>query len=245
MNSIIKSKKTYYTLGILFVFVCWGILSVSIKNDFVVPSINLTLKALGNLFIDPYTYKVLGHTLLRLLTSISISFILGVMMAILSNLSVRFKAFIKPMIVLFKTLPIVVVIIMLLIMFTKEYASIFIVTIVVFPIIYEATLAGLENVDSNIKDEIKMLSNNNLTIVRKIYLPLTIPYIITSLIQSIGLGLKVLVMAEYISQPLYSIGKELVYYKNDISSEYVYAWSIILIIFVLIIEILIVKSEKD
>lgn len=245
IHSIIKSKKTYYTLGVLFIFIIWGILSVSFENNYVVPNISDTLKSLGKLFVDSYTYNVLGHTLLRLLIAITTSFILGVLLAVISSLSYRFKAFVKPLIILLKTLPIAVIIIMLLIVFAKEYASIFIVSLVVFPLFYEATLAGLENVDSNIKDEIKMLSNNNLYIVKKIYLPLTFPFVITSIIQSIGLGLKVLVMAEYISQPKYSIGKELVYYINGVSTDYVYAWSIILIVFVLSVEILISKIEKS
>lgn len=245
MNSIIKDKKSYYVLGILFIFVVWGILSVSFKNDYIVPSIDLTFKALADLFVTKSTYEILGYTLLRLIFSVGVCFILGVLLAVFSSISYRFKAFVKPLIVLLKTLPIAVIIIMLLIMFTKEYAPLYIVGVVVFPIIYEATLAGLENIDSNIRDEIKMLSNNNFTVVRKVYLPLTFPYIMTSIIQSIGLGLKVLVMAEYISQPKYSIGNELVFYINDVSMEYVYAWSIILIVFVLIFELIVLKMSKN
>ncbi len=68
-------------------------------------------------------------------------------------------------------------------------------------------------------------------------MPLTLPYIFTALLQSFGLGLKVLVMAEFISNAKHSIGYEIMLYKdhfNDMS--YVYAWSIILIIFVLAVD---------
>ena len=91
-------------------------------------------------------------------------------------------------------------------------------------------------VDSNIKDEVKMLSNTNFKVIKSVYLPMVFPYLLTSLIQSFGLGLKVMVMAEYISQPKYSIGSELVIYKNETMMEYVYAWSIILILVVIIVE---------
>ena len=245
MNSIIKDKKSYYLLGILFIFVIWIILHASFKNDYIVPSVELTINALINLFKEKQTYLVLGLTLARLFVSISICFVLGVVLAVFSNLNYRIKAFFRPLIVLLKTLPIAVVIILLLIMFTREYAPLYIVGVVVFPLIYEATLSGLENIDNNIRDEVKMLSGNNGMVVRKIYLPLTLPYIITSLIQSVGLGLKVLVMAEYISQPRYSIGNELVFYKDiAIKMEYVYAWSFILIFFVLIVEFLIAYVTK-
>lgn len=245
MNSIIKDKKSFYLLGVLFIFVIWIILHARFENDYIVPSVDLTFKALFNLFGQKQTYLVLGYTLIRLLISVGVCLVLGVILAVFSNLNYRIKAFFKPTIVLLKTLPIAVVIILLLIMFTREYAPFYIVSVVVFPLIYEATLTGLENIDPNIKDEVKMLSSNNSMVVKKIYLPLTLPYIITSLIQSFGLGLKVLVMAEYISQPAYSIGNELVYYKDiAIEMEYVYAWSLILIVFVLFVEFLIAYVTK-
>lgn len=244
INSIIQSKKTYYTLGILFIFVIWFLGSSSFKNDYVIPSLDVTFDALGKLLEDKYTYKVLGHTLLRLVISIGICFILGVMLAVISNLSYKFKAFIRPCIVLLKTLPIAVVIIMLLIIYGRENSPYVIVGVVVFPLIYEATVIGLENIDSNIKDEVKMLSGINGDVLCRVYLPLTFPYILTSIIQSIGLGLKVLVMAEYITQPRVSIGNELVFYRNEAIMEYVYAWSLILIIFVLIVEYLISYLSK-
>ena len=97
-------------------------------------------------------------------------------------------------------------------------------------------------------DEVKMTAGLSPRVICKVHLPITFPSILTALIQSIGLGLKVLVMAEYLSQPKYSIGNEFVYYKDiSLQMEYLYAWSIILIVFVLIMEILIsyISKKKD
>ncbi len=244
IRSIIKDKRSYYLLGVLFIFVFWFLLEASFNNDYIVPSVLKTFEALLTLSLEMHTYKVLAFTIFRLLLIISLCFVLGVVLAVFSYLSYRLKAFLKPIIILVKTLPIAVVIILLLIMFTREYAPLFVVGVVVFPLIYTGTLSGLENIDSFVLDEVKMLSNNNFKVVKSIYLPLTFPYILTSVIQSFGLGLKVLVMAEYLSQPKYSIGNEIVFYK-DIATrmEYVYAWSIILILFVLIFEFLISYTQ--
>ena len=88
-----------------------------------------------------------------------------------------------------------------------------------------------------IEKKMKSLAEGNFEVVKKVYLPLTLPYVFTALLQSFGLGLKVLVMAEFISNAKHSIGYEIMLYKdhyNDMS--YVYAWSIILIIFVLVVD---------
>ena len=188
---------------------------------------------------------MLGLTFLRLILVILACLILGIFLALLSFLSYRFKSFLKPIMALLKTLPIAVVIILLLVMFTREYAPIIIVGVVVLPLIYTGTLNGLENIDSYIIDEVKMLSNNSFSIIKDIYIPLSFLHIITSLIQSFGLGLKVLVMAEYLAQPKYSIGNEIVFYKDiAVEMEYVYAWSIVLILIVLVVEFLISYLTK-
>ena len=106
----------------------------------------------------------------------------------------------------------------------------------------------MENINKEILDEVKLTSSNNLKVLFKVHLPIIFPTILTAIIQSIGLGLKVLVMAEYISQPDYSIGNEFVYYKDiAMEMEYLYAWSIILVLFVLSVEILIsyISKKRD
>lgn len=245
-NSI--AKKIYFSLGILFIFVIWIVGEATFKNSYVIPSVLDTFKVLGNLFTKGHTYKVLGYTLLRLITSISICFLLGILLAVLSYKFKGFKWFIKPLITLLKTLPIAVVIILLLFMLSEEYAHYYIVGVVVLPVIYEAVLIGFENINTDVLDEVKLTAGLSPKVICKVHLPITFPSILTALIQSIGLGLKVLVMAEYLSQPKYSIGNEFVYYKDiSLQMEYLYAWSIILIVFVLIMEILIsyISKKKD
>ena len=237
-NSI--AKKIYFSLGILVIFIIWIIGEAIIDNNYVIPTIQDTFKALIDLFTKGHTYKVLGYTLLRLILSISVCFILGMFMAVLSYNFERFKWFIKPIITLFKTLPIAVVIILLLIILNKELAPYYIVGVVVLPVVYEAILIGLENINKDILDEVKLSTGTTPKVITNVHLPIIFPSILTAIIQSVGLGLKVLVMAEYISQPNYSIGNEFVYYKDiSMEMEYLYAWSIILILFVLSVEIII------
>ncbi len=239
MSSIVKDKKTYYVLGILFIFVLWILGNAYFQNDYIVPSLEKTFSSLFKLLSEADTYFILGNTLLRLVIAIGACFILGVFLAGLSKMSYQFKAFIKPGMVLMKTLPIAVLIILLIVMFSSN-ALYYIVGVVILPIIYEATINGLDSIDKNIVDEVKMLSETNFTIIKNIYLPLTAPYVLTSLIQSFGLGLKVLVMAEFISNTNNSIGFEIILYKDYYNEmSYVYAWSIILIVFVLSVDLLI------
>ena len=244
IHSIVKNKRTYFILGVLFVFVLWETAKISYNNDYIVPGVEQTLSSLFKLLTEVYTYNVLVHTFFRLIISIFICLIFSIILALLSIVSTRFKSFIRPIITLFKTLPIAVLIILLLVML-KDNSLYYIVGVVVLPLIYEATIKGFESIDKNIVDEVKMLSNVNLTVVKQIYLPLTLPHVFTSLLQSFGLGLKVLVMAEFIANVKHSIGYEIMLYKdhyNDMS--FVYAWSIILILLVLFVDYFVNIAHK-
>ena len=234
-NSTVK-KSSFYLLGVLFIFLLWHVGFLHFSNDAIVPSIQQTVNSFKGLLSDGYTYVVLGHTFLRLFIAISVCFILGLILASLSKISYQFKAFIKPLFTLLKTLPIAVVIILLIVMLSQNCLY-YIVGVVVLPIIYEAILVGLDSIDKNIIEEVKMDSNITLRIIKDIYLPLSFPYIATSLLQSVGLGLKVLVMAEFIANTKHSIGYEIML-QRDFGTDMgnVYAWSIILIIFVVVVD---------
>ena len=244
-NSIIHNKYLYYFLGIVLIFIIWLVGSILVNNDYVVPTISQTFTALIDLFKSGYTYIVLANTLFRLIVSLIICLVLAIILATFASLSIKFKYFITPLITLLKSLPIAVIIILILVMLKSELAVYYISGVVIFPILYEATLNGYDNVSKDITDEIKLLSNPNIRIYKDVFFPIATRHIITGLIQSIGLGLKVLVMAEFISQPSYSIGNEIKFYKETAASmDYVYAWSLILIFFVLVTEILVGKMKK-
>lgn len=243
--SIINSKKIYYILGIGLLFLIWGIGNIIVSNDYLVPSIASSFGALFDLFGDGHTYKVLGHTLFRLLLSLLICGFLGFFLAMFSSMNLRVRAFFKPIMVLLKTLPLVVVITLILVMLKDDSAVYYITSVVILPIIYEACLNGFDSVDPNVINAVKIDSKIGFIVYFKMLVPLAMNHIITGFIQSIGLGLKVLVMAEFLAQPKYSIGDEFIFYRdNAVKMNYVYAWSIILIAFVLFVEYIVSILKK-
>jgi len=245
MKNSIKTKNIFFFTGVFFLILIWFIVASIINNDMVVPNLDNTFKALFVLLSEKNTYVIIGNTLLRLFISVLCSLAIALLLATLSSLSDKVEYFIKPFIVLLKTLPIVVILILLLIVLKNELTSYFIVGLVVLPLIYEATLSGIKRIDKDIIDNLKTETEINLNIVVKVHLPLAFPYVLTSLIQSFGLGLKVLVMAEFISQPANSIGKEFQFYKNiSMEMEYIFAWAILLILIILIVEMFVNIVDK-
>ena len=245
MNSSDKKKDNlFFTLGIVSIFIIWLLLSLIINNQFAVPKIDKTSIALATLLKRKSTYKILGLTLFKIVITISVSLIISIVLVIISTLSRKFRAFISPIITLLKTTPVVVVILLFLFMFSRNTTPIFVALLVIMPIMYEALLNGINNIDESIINETKMISKTNMFVIRKVYLPLTKPYIILSILQSVGLGLKAMVMAELISQASNSIGKEMSEYRSFLDMDYIFAWGILMITIVIISEILIRQIKK-
>jgi NitT/TauT family transport system permease protein len=111
-----------------------------------------------------------------------------------------------------------------------------ITSLVILPIMYEGILVSFENIDQGIIDEVKMLSNLNFRVAKEVYLPIVTPQILSTLVATIGLGLKVMVMSEFIAQPNNTIGYVMLQEKNFLEMDYVFAWTIVLVVFVLLVE---------
>ena len=65
-----------------------------------------------------------------------------------------------------------------------------------------------------------------------------------AIITSLGLGIKVLVMSEFIATPKYSIAKEMFNYQSALQLEGIFAWTIIIVTVIMLLE-LVIKKIND
>ncbi len=231
------TKINYWLLGgILFILLLWGLTSYLIDNSIVIPKISEVIKALTSLFESKQTYIVIFNTISRLIITICISFAIALVLSVLAVSIKVVKEFLKPIMTLMRTIPVAAIIIILLMIFGNIKSPYIITSLVVLPIMYEGILVSFENIDQGIIDEVKMLSKLNFRIAKDIYIPIVTPQILSTLVATIGLGLKVMVMSEFIAQPNNTIGYMMLQEKNFLEMDYVFAWTIILIIFVLLVE---------
>lgn len=230
-NFIIKKHKSkiFGILGFSLILVIWIFLS----NKFViVPGIKDVLIRLFDILKTSRIYKLLFKMIAHILITLGLSFIIALLLSSLSYISKGFLSFINPIITLLKTIPIVAIIIVLFLSIGTKNAPYVATSFVLIPMIYENLLSGLQLIDDTITDDIRTLSNINVKIIFKFYIPYILPTILTSLIQSFGLGLKVMLMTEYMSPSRETFGAEIRRYYENIDMESVYAIIIIVLILV-------------
>lgn len=243
-----KINNLFFVLGILSIILVWFLFSVVIDNSGIIPSIPAVFEKVFDLLMEFNTYTMIIKTILKIVFALLISFVLAFVFAILSLLSSKIENFVRPLITLFKTVPVVSIAAIVLIMFFKQdvryIGTIVVGIIVIVPIIYETILTSFQSIDKNIIDSTKLESNFNFRVIMDVYVPLALPSIVTSILQSFGLGLKVLVMSEVIINPNNSIGKVIGEYATYGEMEYVFAWTIILIIIVLLCDYVLKKFKE-
>jgi NitT/TauT family transport system permease protein len=243
-----NKNNLYFVFGIVFLFLVWFISSLLINNSGILPSIGEVFNELFVILGDSKTYILLGNTFLKILGGLLCSFLIALVLAILSLLSEKIEYFIRPFVVFLKSIPIVAVVMILIIMFFKQNVR-FIGTIVascfvMIPIIYESMLLGFKSVDPWLIKASKIDGKTTFQMIRKIHIPLAFPHVLSGLISSFGMGLKVMVMSEVIMNPNNSIGQLIGLYSSSGEITLVLAYSILLLIIVIIIDYILKYINK-
>ncbi|MCD8195372.1 MAG: ABC transporter permease subunit [Coprobacillus sp.] len=232
--------------GIVFVFLLWWILAISLDTT-LFPGPWETFEYLFQMMGEADIWIALGSTLLRLLICFVVCFILALIVGTIAGLFKPFYTFLSPLITILRTLPTAAVIYALIVLTQVEFAIDIICFLLIFPILYEAVANGIQNIDPQIWASLRL--DGKVYRPRSIFcvlLPLSKDYISLGIIQSLGLGMKVLIMAEILcgSSKVRGLGR-LIYYGALYSNmKEVFAVAIVAIIVIGVFDIILHYIKK-
>ncbi|MDR1697812.1 MAG: ABC transporter permease subunit [Erysipelotrichaceae bacterium] len=217
-----KNRFIFVLLGILAIFLLWEFVSLATSNfdplalyhSKVFPTFFDVIQSLFFLSQDGDFYLGVGATFLRVFLSAIIAIILGISLGLLAGISGFFRNFIAPLNVIIKATPIAIIV-FILIVFAKGDATAIVVTLLLmFPMIFEATASGVEQLPRELKDEIALNGGMfNFNVMIKVILPLSFPTSLIGIMNAFGLGLKVAIMSEILSGSLSTIGLGSLFFK--------------------------------
>ncbi|WP_207653856.1 ABC transporter permease [Tepidibacter mesophilus] len=250
MKTSISQNRLYTMISILSIIVLWKFLSIWLDNPIMIPSTESTFFEFINIIKSKDFDVIIISTLTRVIIGFSISFILALILGILSVFLKPVYYLLRPIIVIQKATPTMAIILLAIIWLKSESAPILVGFLIIFPIIYSTVIQGIQNVDIKLIEMARIYKLRKIVVIKDIY----IPYIMSSLISvasaTIGLNLKVIIAAEVLSQPRVSIGTSFQIEKANLNTAGVFAWALVSIIiaggFDLIIKVVssyIIKSE--
>jgi NitT/TauT family transport system permease protein len=230
-------KKYSLQISAIFLgFLAWIVLYFLINQPLLMPSVLDTLIAFTQLFyIEIYALSWIG-TILRLAFILFISGGLGILVGSIASSKIKIEKFLSPFITILRTIPVISMIVILMILFGFRVSPYIVTFLMVFPIVYQQTLDSIKSIDQVYLDVYHLEDNSFFTQLKHCYIPLVKHHILTGLLQSAGLGIKVLVMTEYLVQTPRSIGYSLYMSRINLRYDQVFAWTILMIIITIFIE---------
>ena len=136
------------------------------------------------------------------------------------------------------------VIILALLWFTKNNVPIFVCFLMCYPVVYTSILKGLQEVNKDLLEMAYIFKVKQRYILKDLYLPQVRPYIESALGMIIGLSLKVVIAAEVLAVPKYSMGYNLLSAKSYLETETLFAWVVIIVILSSLCEMLVAKLMR-
>lgn len=223
-------KVVYLILGILLVIALWEIVALSTGQKFL-PEFFHCFYQMILLFGNQIAMASLGYSLLRLLISLLISGFLGVLLGTIGGYFDAIAKILSPLITVLRALP-TIAIIFLLAVYVPHF-SLYVVSLVLFPVIYQASLEGSSTIYSRYENEFLLKGRYDINNITKVVLPLSLDYILLGFIQALGLGMKVEVMAETFAYKAnyYGLGKQI--YQSYSMVEYERMMSYVLLVLLL------------
>ncbi|MDE6597547.1 MAG: ABC transporter permease subunit [Clostridia bacterium] len=194
--------------AIIFMWLVWLIAYYSVGNKLIVPPFTEAVKSFWHYLGDGTFWLAVGNSFGRSLLAFAISFVLAAACAALAIFSSAFKAALKPIMVVIRTLPTmaVVLIILKVTLGDKTMSPVIVTVLVLLPMIYAQIIAEAEGIDGGIKQMACVYGISKKERLFKIYLPLISPSILSQTGANLSLGLKVLISAEVLVNTARGLG---------------------------------------
>lgn len=233
-------KASAGLFSILFWLAIWAIASYKIDNSFIMPSPQNVIISVADLLKTSDFWIITSQSLLRILWGTVLAIILGILVAIITTTIPFFNVLTTPLMSTVKATPVASFIFIAIIFMNRNSLPVFITALLVLPIVWTNVSSGIKSVPKDLKEVAKIYKLNKFVQLKKLYIPTILPYFLAACRSALGLAWKAGIAAEVLCTPKSAIGTELYFSKTYLDTEMLFAWTLITIVFSLIIEKLII-----
>ena len=248
MKKYITNRYFLTFLGVILFFLLWYLIFILAgKSIYVFPDPFTTIKRSFELFGDAYLYKCIWGSLYRMLIGFGVASIVAIFIGMIVGNHLKLKHVFNPTMIALRSIPTAAIVFLLLHLAGFDNAAPYVVGVIVFPMVYEATVSGYQHIDKQVLMAMKLDNNTRLQKNFKVKLPLSMPYIAVGLTTSFALSFKIEIMAETLTSTSqsYGLGRaiavEFANQTDGLISTFAYAFIAILIMLIVSLLVFILK----
>ena len=235
-NSIFKNKKYIKWFVFVIWMVIWYLAAHFVGSELIFPGPHAAFRALVRLLGTESFYLNVLWTVIRTVLGIVISFVLGVVFAVLADRSAPLREFLRLPVNFFKSIPVMAIIIYVILVVKSDWVAVVVCFLMCFPIAYTNILNGLGALDHKFVELGRILRLSDRQMVRFIIRPSLDTQIRTALSLITAMSWKVVVASEVLAIPKYSIGYQMLNSKYYLETADLFAYMIVLIVLSLLME---------
>lgn len=229
------SKLICFIIGVLVLIIFWEVLAVFKNEPLIFPSL---IKVIGNFsnIVNKETLLYFFSTISRAIIITVLTLLLGLFLTFIYIKYEKFNILIRPFLVFSKSTPVIVLSIFMFILLGSVISPYVITFLLIMPIAVDSLFDSAAQIKKRFNDELTLLNGSFFVFLKNIYIPLLLKSSFLVLIQTFGLGLKSMIVGEYICQTKNSLGSYMYDLKSNLDITSLIGWLIIITSFVIIIE---------
>ena len=214
------------------------------RLELLLPGPLAVLLRLGELASTLPFWRTLGVSLLRIACGVLGAVLLGTLLAALTARFPALGALIRPPLAVVKATPVASFIILALLWMGRDLLPGFIAALVVLPTVYANVSAGIAALDPALLEVARVFRLSPGRRLSRIYAPGVLPWFVSALRSSLGMGWKAGVAAEVLTVPARSIGRQIYESKLYLETVDLFAWTAAVVLLSLGLETLLTALAK-
>jgi NitT/TauT family transport system permease protein len=234
-NTVLKNLIVW-AAAIVGLALVWVIAYFTVDNELLVPSFFDCMKKTGELLVRAHFWAAFFSTLKRVLFAFVISFVLAAIFSVIAYLVPTFSAFFAPIVSIFRSMPVLGVLLMLLVWTGADTAPIAVAFLSLFPLLYTGFLAALSGVDTQLLEMSRVYQVPKSKQILQLYLPTAAPQALKESGGAIAFALKLVVSAEVLASTFESIGGMMGEAKAYLDMPYLFALIFVTVVTGLLLE---------
>ncbi len=241
----LKSKQFIFSvLGVFLLLGLWQLASLTMHEIMIASPIQ-AFAELFRMFDNIRFWEACGITAQRMVWGILLGGIAGFVLGVIAGLNENVKNLLEPTRWMIMSIsPVIVVSIAMMWFGMGTEMVVAIAAFLLSPIVYVNTIKGIEMVDEKVIEMANVYNFSLMQKLRHIYIPALVGPLSAAMTIVITAGMRMIVLAEVLGTNS-GIGYEFSFAKTDMNTPQVFAWVIVTLVFVGIVEYAIFKPIEN
>ncbi len=244
MKNFITRNRLFALLSFLLILLIWALMSVFTDSSLLLPGPGRVMTDLVSILTDYTFIQVVSFTFIRYVTGFLLALAASLIIGGIAGFSTTFYALFKPVLVVFRSVPVISFILLALIWFTNYSVPVFIAFITMFPIICMSIIDGIHQIDRQYFDLSYVFQISRRQQLKDVILPAIASFLFSGMATALGFGWRAVIIGEVLSQPDIGIGTEMQKAHIYLMISNLIAWTLIAVLISYVLDSLLRKAEK-